>query len=469
MSLYSMAPIVVFGVTTCISFVLRERHAQQKRIQCIRETLLSGEESERALILPETLGKVPLSKRVAIVQALSEDPSDNVSRIGHALRGILLAPTYREAIPFLYELTDLIPTYKICRTFIPDCVETPFPKLVSTHGEKISKQLFFKNDIYFQSSLIIGTYYNKMGDPTFLLAYRCNETPAWGISLPIKEIQEEHIDTKTAPYHFFFINKSIAFLYVGSRFIYIYSSKTGALKTRIQLDTPLTAKEDLFHIHIYQNEYAYQLRNGKLYIGNVQFYTWKSIGEITPIAKSGFTPLSTHVGIFDEKNKKLQLIGPTGQTVTFDNCIDVCAENNKLYTIEVCSWDTNKCSLITRVLKTDDTLVSEPVSTITIFSQTARFGKLCNNGELWVLFTQDKDAKRITYVYLSNGLICDQYESMNFDNAVIDELGNIWSKDSSTTYINTYSPQGIISFKFSLPWPIRLRHVDSNGILYYTS
>jgi len=354
-----------------------------------------------------------------VAEVLSTSSDDKTSKFGSLLLASLKASSLNEAIPFLNALVALDPSFYSLLT--PEHFDFPFVAFQSKfrNSEFATKVCFNdKKTVFVHKDLMIGVYCYKDNPrriPPYLLAYHTKtEQLVWGIPLTRTEMvtrSSEHDNI----YKLCQLGGHIVVQFYGDGNITIIDAETGKINSIPIVPTTSVDTKNELEFYINPNGDTYQQVDGQIRLGKISDGAWQptivvnmplpvniQAAALRLLTPPHFIPLVTHCGISDDFESYLWIMGPTGDIVALGSCLDVYTKNGILFTIEPDPANVDGTLLKTRILKEDNTVVSGIEMVIPLETDFASFGGLCNDGQMVLYSTMDRDCRPM-FVDLSNG------------------------------------------------------------------
>lgn len=426
--------------------------------------------------------------RIATDLSSSQDPA--TARIGGHFSGALTANSFREAIPHFHALIKILPDFSY--THIKSIFGCPFIEFRENgfyhKNPGFTKRLHFNkfdygNGVFVYDSLMIGEYDSRPDSPPYLLAYDMHtEELVWGIPLTPTALNDSFLNETSIPksfdtlqskdvsYRLRKVGEHLTLHFIQEKMVHFIHAKTG------ECDFTLSLLKISDNLHISPEGFAYHKEYKSFeekdstsgFIGaKILNNQWTpSFEREAPPGR--FRPLSTHCGFENPVKNQLILFGPTGDQVIIPHYIQARAQENKLYAIEKDPVNKKKCLLTLRTLKTDQEVVSQVETAISLNVSEASFGNLCHNG-LLVLFAQNPDSSIFIDLHSQQVTYNDYTLSPSAKHIVNLENGDIWTWNETSKQVWKISADHILTLMGTLDSGLGtiLLHIDKKEQLYF--
>lgn len=440
--------------------------------------------------LLETLS--PRSKESLATMLISSD--DHETRIvGEHLHAALTATSLTQAIPHFYALKEQIKGFN--ESHIQIIFGRPFEdfchdRSIFKTDPNCTKRLHFngKRRVYVQGTLMMGVFeprttFNGKGVPPHLLAYdMITEKMVWGLSLSPEVLDNPALYPSggsmtyglprmgPAEYALDRVGQFISLQFKGDKKVSLYNPITGELDSTIE--TPEASKDPYDELHISSAGIAYQMikkkGNRTLIGGKIVDNQWNKTFEVeTP--GGFFKAYSTHCGFENFVRKTLILMGPTGDQVAFNDCLNAMGHEDKFYTIEKDPEHKGQCLLNVRTLKFNQEVVSEVEKTIPLNTSHAKFGKFCENGQLILLNGNNSETSPIFIDFERGEVTYSDHKVPSYGELFINaQTAELWSWDQIKQKIWKVSSSDVQEMgTLNSGRGTSLLHVDDVDCLYF--
>ncbi len=406
--------------------------------------------------------------KLVLANALSSSTDELTAQIGVHLKAALEAASFREMIPHLYALQELLPHISIENIF-----NRPFPtfRVDPTFFNKdpsFTRRLQFDAErVFIEENLFIGVYgLRSKGFPPYLLAYDTSEKMVWGVALTSSLETNQPLETQRTFDLRDEIQQCGEFIIVqfqGTNEVHFIHSKTGEVRPKLLLPYETNKWSNLYFS---PEGFCYQkveLNEGTILIGGkIVDGTWHTTFESNDCF-GAFTPLSTHVG-FKRDFDKLELFGPTGAHVTM-NCLSARAKGNKLYMVQNDPKKAGSCILSVRELLLDERVLTEEIQQFQLDCPEASILELSDNG----FCVLSSDSSMPIFINLLSSKVVYSQQKIEYNNVVNKKTGAIWSWENRVRQnLFKITPTEIIPMgKLKSGERTRLLHIDSEDHLFF--
>jgi len=438
----------------------------------------------KGYIIADLLRRETPQNKITISERLNANSDSQIATIGKHLLQALQSTSLRLAIPHIHTLIKLLPNlsdsdiehifYIPLNTFCKD-------KKIFNKDPEFTRRLTFNSmrTVFVHGDLMAGVYHpsdNRL--PPYLLAYNMKtEKMEWGIPL----IPGFALNTSQAPmisepsriasesYCLNRVDDYITLQFIGEENIYLIDPNTGDISSTLAL--PYAHKDKRDRLHLTSSGFSYQMIKKE---GDRKLIGYKiSASNPSPLfevetSDAFFLPLSTHVGLFKDTERELDLYSPTGNHVTLD-CISAYAQGNKLYLIEPNPSQKNTSSLTVRTMTNDEKVVSSIEKSIPLNTEKVSLKQLCDNGQL-ILFKENFLSKSPIFVDLHNNeAVYSEHQIHAYEKEVVNTVsGEVWCWNQSSEEICKISAkQRTLMGSLNSGRGTTLLHVDQRENLYF--
>lgn len=393
----------------------------------------------------------PEGKR-ACASAFAQSKDQVTAQTAGLISSILNARSFTEAIPQLYELQTIYPSFN--EDNARALFGYPFMELCKPHEDILSarsiKNLHFP---HIHEGVVYGVRYcvdefEGKRIPHHLMAFESESGKMrWAVPL------EESADKEFVVYQLKMTDAGLAFYFDGGDKIHFLKPETGEKLAAIQLPA-VFLKKDALHLGPQGQAYLVKKAEEQIYGGRLEKGLWipsfqRKIPE--PIVTRElyspqhqpeviFKPLSTHISFSLGEGQDL-LIGPQGHEATLKGCNLRKAFGDKLFVLEANPHDRESTVLTIRTLKDGPQVVSEIEKSILLKRNTFSFGPLCQNN-LLVLFAHhaclfvDLNTDTVSCVQIDD---FDRYKDL----MVNQTNGEIWTRNVRSQHLHKITRDGI--------------------------